>query len=51
MLLKMRKNYKSQGNDDIPWEFCRIYYKDISILHRRSLNVVFSNKNLSITQK
>jgi hypothetical protein len=50
-VIKNAKNNKSPGCDGIPWEFYKIFYKDISIFLLRSLNDAFANKNLSITQK
>ena len=50
-VIKNAKNNKSPGCDGIPWEFYKIFYNNISIFLRRSLNDAFANKNLSISQK
>ena len=45
------KNNKSPGCESLPWEFYKIFYRDISTFLLRYLNDAFTTQNLSITQK
>ena len=47
-MIKNSKNNKSPGCDGLPWEFYKIFYRDISTFLLRSLNDAFTKKKKMI---
>lgn len=49
--LKLMNNNKFPGNDRLPAEFYKLFWKDISTLYFRVINTAFKTGKLSITQR